>query len=370
MNQGNRGSTSSELLVLQFARNVSREAIAVLGERSRGQGLDLRVPPGTGMAFARLPFPAAGLLKDLQANSSIARAWVQQVPWILAGRDWQEEDTCIEVRGRRIGGGGLSLIAGPCSVESATQLSHMAHVVGEAGADFLRAGAFKPRSNPYDFQGLRKKGLEYLRETSRESGLPVITEVMSVADLDAVAEHCDVIQVGARLCQHFDLLHELGRIGKPVLLKRGFGSTLDELLLAAEHILSSGNPRVMLCERGIRSFEHAARFTFDLNAIPILKSLTHLPVVADPSHATGDRRFVPAVARGAVAAGADALMVEVHADPEEAFSDGAQSLEPAAFRALVNDLELLLPALGRPPLRGKRTPASPTAEDLYASRGR
>lgn len=343
------GTPRRTLLVLEFAPMPDPELRERLVERAGRLGLALNLQAGgpRPFAFAALDQPDARLVRDLQALPAVSRAWCQDLPWILAGRDWQREDTRITVGPVTFGDGGLVLMAGPCSVESQGQILGLARRLADGGAHLLRGGAFKPRSNPYSFQGLRHEGLELLRQARSASGLPVITEVMSLRDLDAVAAVADVIQVGARLCQHFELLHELGRIDRPVLLKRGFGTTLEELLLAAEHILAHGNARVMLCERGIRTFETAARYTFDLNAIPILKQWTHLPVVADPSHATGEARWVGAVARGAVAAGADGLMLEVHDQPGSALSDGSQSLTPQAFADLRAELDRLCPALGR-----------------------
>jgi 3-deoxy-7-phosphoheptulonate synthase len=349
------------LLVLEFAPMPDPGLRENLVERARqlGLALNLQAAGPRPFAFAELAQPEPALVRDLQTLPAVRRAWCQSLPWILAGRHWQAENTRIPVGPHTVGGGDLLLLAGPCSVESQGQILGLAGRLAAAGAHLLRGGAFKPRSNPYSFQGLRHEGLALLQQASRASGLPVITEVMSVRDLDAVAAVADVIQVGARLCQHFELLHELGHIGRPVLLKRGFGTTLEELLLAAEHIMAHGNAQVMLCERGIRTFEPAARFTFDLNAIPILKQWSHLPVIADPSHATGDARWVAAVARGAAAAGADGLILEVHEQPAQALSDGSQSLTPDAFARLRTELAALCTALGRrlpEPARGAPTP--------------
>ena len=238
-------------------------------------------------------------------------------------------------------------MAGPCSVESREQMMETAMAVKQAGAHVLRGGAFKPRTSPYAFQGLGLKGLELLREASEQFHMPIITEVMSPQDVTLVAQYAHVLQVGARNMQNFALLHAVGEIQKPVLLKRGMMSTIEELLMAAEYILSHGNQRVILCERGIRTFETATRNTFDINAIPVLKSLTHLPVVADPSHGTGKWELVAPVARGAVAAGADGLLIEVHCDPAHALSDGAQSLKPENFARMVTDTRRVAEAVGR-----------------------
>jgi 3-deoxy-7-phosphoheptulonate synthase len=268
-------------------------------------------------------------------------------PFKLASRDFHPEDSQVRVNGSHVGGTQIITMAGPCSVESREQLMETAAAVKEAGAKVLRGGAFKPRTSPYAFQGLGLKGLELLREAREEFGMPVITEVMSPQDVTLVAQYADILQIGSRNMQNFALLHAVGEMQKPVLLKRGLMSTIEELLMAAEYILSHGNTRVMLCERGIRTFEPATRNTFDINAIPLLKSLTHLPVIADPSHGTGKWDLVAPVARAAVAAGADGLIVEVHPDPAKALSDGAQSLKPEKFAQMVREVRQIAEAIGR-----------------------
>lgn len=268
-------------------------------------------------------------------------------PFKLASRDFHPEDSVIRVNGTVIGGKQIVVMAGPCSVESREQLMESAHAVKEAGAKILRAGAYKPRTSPYAFQGLGLKGLELLREAKEEFGLPVVTEVMSPQDVTLVAQYADILQIGTRNMQNYPLLHAVGETQKPVLLKRGMSSTIEELLMAAEYILSHGNHRVMVCERGIRTFETATRNTFDINAIPVLKSLTHLPVIADPSHGTGRWDLVTPVARGAVAAGADGLIIEVHPNPAKALSDGSQSLKPEKFAQMVADARRIAEAVGR-----------------------
>jgi 3-deoxy-7-phosphoheptulonate synthase len=253
----------------------------------------------------------------------------------------------INVNGAEIGGKQIAVFAGPCSVESREMIIESAHMVKEAGATVLRGGAFKPRSSPYSFQGLGEEGLKYLAEAREATGLAIITEVMSVDEIELVGEYTDIFQVGARNNQNYSLLKALGKANKPVFLKRGISGTIQELLMGAEYILSGGNMQVMICERGIRTYETATRNTFDINAIPLLKELTHLPVVADPAHGTGMANLVPAIAKAAVAAGADVLMVEVHPDPKRAWSDGAQSLNPAGFTKLMNDLRPIAAAVGR-----------------------
>ena len=268
-------------------------------------------------------------------------------PFKLASRDFQAEDTVVPLNGTRIGGRKVVVMAGPCAVEDRTQMHEVAQVVKEAGVKILRGGAYKPRTSPYSFQGLGREGLEILGEIRDQYGLAIITEVMAPEDVPLVAEYADILQIGARNMQNFALLHAIGESSKPALLKRGMMSTLQELLMAAEYILSHGNQRVMLCERGIRTFETFTRNTFDINAIPALKGLSHLPVIADPSHGTGKWSLVGAVSKAAVAAGADGLIIEVHPHPSRALSDGAQSLKPPAFAQLMKDLEAVAVAVGR-----------------------
>jgi 3-deoxy-7-phosphoheptulonate synthase len=268
-------------------------------------------------------------------------------PFKLASRDFHPLDTVVKLNGVSIGDQQVIVMAGPCAVESRTQLLETAHAVKEAGAQILRGGAFKPRTSPYSFQGLGEEGLRLLAEAREETGLLVITEVMDPQLVPLVTTYADILQIGARNMQNYTLLHAVGEAQRPVLLKRGMMSTVEEMLMAAEYILSHGNNRVMLCERGIRTFETYTRNTLDINAIPLLKQLSHLPVVADPSHGTGKWELVEPVSRAAVAAGADGLIIEVHPHPEEALSDGAQSLKPSRFAALVESLRPIAEAVGR-----------------------
>jgi len=260
-------------------------------------------------------------------------------PYKLASRESRDGDTIINVGNVAIGGPKFVVIAGPCAVETEEQLMESAYVVKKAGASMLRGGAFKPRTSPYSFQGLGEEGLKILARAREKTGLPVVTEVMSASDVELVESYVDVLQVGARNTQNFALLKGVGHSKKPVLLKRGMMTTIEELLMSAEYILASGNDRVMLCERGIRSFETATRNTLDLSAVPVLKEKTHLPVIVDPSHAVGQWRLVPPMAKAAVAAGADGLMIEVHPDPRHALSDGPQSLKPEKFYRLMDEIE-------------------------------
>jgi 3-deoxy-7-phosphoheptulonate synthase len=268
-------------------------------------------------------------------------------PYKLASREFHPENTLVALNGSKVGDKKIVLIAGPCSVESRSQILETAHAVKEAGATALRGGAFKPRSSPYSFQGLGEKGLELLAEARAETGLPIVTEVMEPGLVPMVAKYADVLQIGARNMQNFALLHAAGASQHTVLLKRGMMSTMEELLMSAEYILSHGNHRVILCERGIRTFETYTRNTFDINAIPVLRTRTHLPIIADPSHATGKADLVLAASRAAVAAGADGLIVEVHVNPAEALSDGAQSLRPEKFAKLVEECRRVAEAVDR-----------------------
>ncbi len=277
-------------------------------------------------------------LEQLQAAPGVESAVAISAPYKLVSRQVQPEKTRIRVDGAEIGGDEFIVIAGPCSVESEKQLLTTAEAVARSGARLLRGGAFKPRTSPYDFQGLEEEGLKLLRKARQETGLSIITEVMSDRDVGLVAEYADVLQIGARNMQNYALLKTLGKAGKPVMLKRGLSSTIKELLLSAEYVVSHGNPDVILCERGIRTFETATRNTFDIGAVPVLAQLTHLPVVLDPAHATGKSSLIPPLAKASVAVGADGLMVEVHPCPEQAWSDGAQSLTFEAFEKMMAEL--------------------------------
>lgn len=269
-----------------------------------------------------------------------------QEPYKSANRKFHPDDTVVEVCGHKIGGNHFQIIAGPCSVESEQQIMTVARAVKSAGANLLRGGAFKPRTSPYSFQGMRAEGIELLMEAKKETGLPIVTEIMSLAHLELFND-VDVIQVGARNMQNFEMLKELGHCNKPILLKRGLANTIEELLMSAEYIMAGGNNNVILCERGIRTFEKYTRNTLDLSAVPVLKKVSHLPVVVDPSHATGYAWLVPAMAKAAVAVGADGLLIEVHNDPAKALCDGSQSLNCSEFEELMSDLKRRLDFEGR-----------------------
>jgi 3-deoxy-7-phosphoheptulonate synthase len=290
------------------------------------------------------------VLAELALDSDPAVESVKPIlaPYKLVSRELHPHDTVVDVGGVPVGGANLAVIAGPCAVESREQLYDSAKAAKEAGARILRAGAYKPRSSPYGFAGHGPAGLAILREVADELAMPVVTEVMDTADIEAVAAQADALQIGARNMQNFALLRAAGKAGRPVLLKRGLSATIQEWLLAAEYLLSAGQSQVILCERGIRTFETATRNTLDLNAVPYVKSKTHLPIVVDPSHGIGIRDLVPAMALAGVAAGADGIMVEVHRDPSQALSDGAQSLDPAGFKRLMGALRPVAAAVGRP----------------------
>jgi 3-deoxy-7-phosphoheptulonate synthase len=268
-------------------------------------------------------------------------------PFKLASREVRATDTVVQVDGVRIGGSHVAVMAGPCSVESAEQLRTVAEGVKAGGAHILRGGAFKPRTSPYAFQGLEEECLRLLADARKATGLPVVTEVLEPDKVAVVAQYADILQIGARNIQNFSLLKEVGQCGKPVLLKRGMATTIKEFLLSAEYVLAGGNPNVILCERGIRTFETATRFTLDLNAVPVIKKLSHLPVVVDPSHGTGHWEYVAPMAKAGLACGADGLIIEVHHKPAEALSDGPQSLKPDRFARLMEELRVLAQALGR-----------------------
>ncbi|MET0850666.1 MAG: 3-deoxy-7-phosphoheptulonate synthase [Candidatus Rokuibacteriota bacterium] len=286
-------------------------------------------------------------LRILEAMETVESVMPIQQPFKLASKETRPEPSEVRINDVVVGGRRVTVMAGPCSVESEGQVLEVADAVKAAGASILRGGAYKPRTSPYAFQGLKEQGLKYLAEARKRTGLPVVTEVLETESAELVAEYADVLQIGARNIQNFPLLRRVGEMGKPVLLKRGMATSVQEFLLSAEYILAAGNPHVILCERGIRTFETSTRFTLDLNAVPVLKKLSHLPVAVDPSHGTGHWDLVAPMARAAVACGADALIIEVHPRPEEALSDGPQSLKPSKFSQLMRELRPVAEAVGR-----------------------
>ena len=310
-------------------------------------GLDIHVSRGEHSTVLGLVGDTSRVDIDLISTLDIVEQ-VQRVqePYKNANRKFHPEDTEVDVGGHKIGGLNFQVIAGPCSVESETQIIEVANAVKEAGATMLRGGAFKPRTSPYAFQGLKGTGIELLLKAKAETGLPVVTELLSVTDLDLFKD-VDVIQIGARNMQNFELLKEVGKTGKPILLKRGLANTLQELLMSAEYIMAEGDSQVILCERGIRTFETMTRNTLDLSAVPALKDKTHLPIVIDPSHSTGIARYVEPMSLAAVGAGADGLIIEVHNNPKCALCDGAQSLNPVQFNELMKKIKTMLPIVGK-----------------------
>ncbi|MDK2918899.1 MAG: 3-deoxy-7-phosphoheptulonate synthase [Candidatus Petromonas sp.] len=283
----------------------------------------------------------------IEANRNVEKLIIVQEPFKKAHRLFRPEDTIVQIGDRTIGGRKLAVIAGPCSVESEEQIVGIAEEVKDAGGTFLRGGAFKPRTSPYSFQGLREEGLELLKLARAKTGLPIVTELMSPDLVEKFVEDVDVIQIGARNMQNFDLLKEVGKTDKPILLKRGMSATIEELLMAAEYIMSEGNEKIVLCERGVRTFEKYTRNTLDLSAIPAIKKLSHLPVIVDPSHAAGLWWMVEPLAKAAIAVGADGLMIEVHNDPDNAKCDGKQSIKPERFKSLMSTLKKIAPIVNR-----------------------
>ena len=309
----------------------------------KDRGLEVHISKGENLTVIGLIGDTSkvdiDLIRSLDVVEDVKRI---QEPFKNANRKFHPQDTVVNIGGVKIGGGNFQFIAGPCSVESENQIIGIAKAVKAAGAKLLRGGALKPRTSPYAFQGLRGEGIRLLLEAKKETGLPIVTEIMDISQLP-LFEEVDVLQVGARNMQNFELLKELGRTEKPILLKRGMSSTLQELVMSAEYIMAGGNENVILCERGIRTFETSTRNTLDLCAIPVLKSMTHLPVVVDPSHATGYAKYVRPMSLAAAAAGADGLIIEVHNDPQHALCDGQQSITPEAFASLAENVEKILP---------------------------
>lgn len=322
-------------MIVVLKENYSDKQLETLTDWLKEKQLDVHISSGSSTTILGLIGDTSvideEMLESLEFVESVKRI---QEPYKNANRKFHPKDTVIDVGGVKIGGGNFAVIAGPCSVESREQLCTVAKAVKASGAGLMRGGAFKPRTSPYAFQGLRGDGIELLEEAKKETGLPIVTEIMDISHLP-LFENVDVIQVGARNMQNFELLKRLGKVDKPILLKRGLSSTLQELLMSAEYIMAGGNEKVILCERGIRTFETATRNTLDLSAVPMLKSMTHLPIIVDPSHATGIARLVKPMAVAAAAAGADGLIIEVHNDPPHAACDGAQSLTPEAFDDLM-----------------------------------
>ena len=336
-------------MLIVMKNNASAEQIHSVVRVVKEMGYDATPIPGGQRTAIGIIGNDGGISSDRLAGlEGVLELIPVTQPYKQVSREWQDENTVVSLpNGTKIGGSDLVLMAGPCSVENEREILDIAHRVKDVGATVLRGGAFKPRSSPYSFQGLGLQGLEFLARAREETGLAVVTEALDPDGVDLVVKYADIVQIGARNMQNYALLRSAGRAGKPVLLKRGMSATIDELLLAAEYILAEGNPDVILCERGIRSFDTHTRNLFDLAAIPVVKSLSHLPIIADPSHGTGIRSKVTPMGRAAVAAGADGLIVEVHPDPPKAMSDGAQSLYPDQFTKLVDEVKVIARAIGR-----------------------
>ncbi len=328
-------------MIISMKKHSTKEEIEAVCRRIREFGYKIHTIEGE----ERVVIGAVGIgdvtpcLEALEAMDQVEKAVAISAPYKFVSREFRKENTVIRVNGAEFGGSEFTVIAGPCSVESEDQIMRAAEGVAKAGAKLLRGGAFKPRTSPYDFQGLQEDGLKLLRKAKEATGLAIVTEVMSDQNVPLVAEYADILQIGARNMQNFALLKALGGVGKPILLKRGMSSTIKELLMSAEYIVAHGNSEVILCERGIRTFETETRNTCDITAVAVLKEKTHLPVLLDPSHATGRRSLVPPLAKAGVAIGADGLMIEVHPNPEQAWSDGRQSLYIEQFQRLMEELK-------------------------------
>src|SRR4030081_351824 len=336
-------------MVVIMQEGAKEEQIQHVIDRLVSMGFDIHRSTGASQTvLGAVGVPADFDPRDIEVIDGVREVVRITQPYKLASRAFRSQGTVVELpRGVRIGGNEIVVAAGPCSIETPEQIGLIADRVAKGGAKILRGGAFKPRSSPYSFQGHGEKGLKMMREAADKSGLLVCSEVMDASQIQMMLPYIDIFQVGARNMQNYFLLRALGSVTKPVLLKRGMSATIEELLLSAEYIMAGGNPNVILCARGIRTFETATRNTLDIAAIPVIQKLSHLPMLADPSHGTGRRDKVPPMARGAVAAGADGLLIEVHNDPAHALSDGAQSLEPAAFNQLMAELRIIAPAIGR-----------------------
>ncbi len=335
-------------MVIVLEKNVTEEKVQNIIAHLEDFGFNIHKSTGE----EQIVLGAIGVqpnfdVRRVKILDGVAEVYRITEPYKLAGRNYKQANTIIDVKGVKFGGDSIVVIAGPCSVESEKQIFTIAGIVSKAGAKFLRGGAFKPRTSPYSFQGLGEAGLKMLRKAGDEFGLLVITEIIEPSQVDMMMQYTDIFQVGARNMQNYPLLRALGKTQSPILLKRGLSASIEDLLLSAEYSLSNGNPNVILCERGIRTFETATRNTFDISAIPVVQKKSHLPIIADPSHAVGIRDKVIPMARAAVAAGADGIMVEVHNDPEKALSDGPQALLPDQFSELMNQMKKIAEVIGR-----------------------
>lgn len=333
-------------MIIQLDLNTPEEKVKELIDKVKGMGLDTNYIVGDNHSVIGVIGDTSKVdIEEMEAQDYVQKVIRVQEPYKKANRAFHPTDTVIDVNGIKIGGGNFVVMSGPCSVESRDQIITVANAVLKAGSTILRGGAYKPRTSPYAFQGLELEGLELLKEARKVTGMPIVTEIMSPNLVEKFVEDVDIIQVGARNMQNFDLLKELGRTKTPILLKRGLSATIEEFLMSAEYIMAGGNPNVILCERGIRTFETFTRNTLDISAVPVLKKLSHLPVIIDPSHATGKSWLVDPLSKAAMAVGADGLMIEVHNDPAKALCDGPQSLKPAQFATLMDELRVLAKAL-------------------------
>ena len=336
-------------MIVEMRTGAPKDEVDAVVEKARSMGLNVQLNLGTdkvvvallGSNTGQIPTDLFAVLTGVESVTRIMK------PYKLSSREFKKKNTIVTVGGVEIGGNKIVVMAGPCAVESEAQLNEAARVVKESGAGILRGGAFKPRTSPFSFQGLKKTGLEILANAHKNFGLPVITEVVDSHDVNLMSDYIDILQVGSRNMQNYSLLTHLGKSKRPVLLKRGFACTITEWLTAADYLLSEGNDQVILCERGIRTFEDSVRFSLDISSIPVIKKYSHLPLVVDPSHAAGHYSLVPALAKAAIAAGADGLIIEMHPDPRKALVDGIQSLSPSDFLRLMEDLKPIAAAVGR-----------------------
>jgi 3-deoxy-7-phosphoheptulonate synthase len=336
------------MMIVIMKSNVKMSDLSAVIARIEDAGYRVHLSEGEERTIVGIIGNGRPIDRDqMQRMPGVERCLPILKPFKLASRDFKPTGTTFPIGNHDIGSDELVIMAGPCSVESRNQIIETAIACKEAGAHILRGGAFKPRSSPYSFQGLGEEGLEYLAEARAETGMPVVTEVMEPGLVNLVSQYADILQIGARNMQNYALLHAVGKSQHPVLLKRGMSNTMEEWLMSAEYILNHGNTRIMMCERGIRTFEKYTRNTFDINAIAVIKHISHLPIIADPSHATGKWEYVAAAAKAAVAAGADGLIIEVHPRPADALSDGGQSLKPKRFKTLVDDIKTIANAVGR-----------------------
>lgn len=335
-------------MILTLKRGVKKHEVNRIIEKIHKLGFKAHISHGVERTIIGIIGPSPErYIQEFEQFEEIESIAKITKPYRLVSREFKPENTVIRVNDVKIGGSGVVIMAGPCSVESKKQIIEIAKYVKKTGCHILRGGAYKPRTSPYTFQGLREEGLKLLKEAKKITGLPIITEVLDTRDVERVLKYADILQIGARNVQNFELLKEVGKAKKPVFLKRGLATTIEEYLLAAEYIYSNGNPDIILCERGIRTFETSTRFTLDLNAVPVLKKNSHLPVFVDPSHGVGIREAIPHMALAAIACGADGIMLETHPRPAEALSDGAQAILPATLEKLVKDIKKVAQAVGR-----------------------